>query len=71
MNVEFGLTAGQDIELDASAFLLNADGKLESDADVIFSGNLKHGSGSVEYSDRTFSFDGYQFWQSLRRAHSP
>lgn len=61
MNIEFGLTEGQDIELDASAFLLNADGKLESDEDVVSVDNPVHKSGSIEYSDRKFSFDGYVF----------
>ena len=40
---------GKDFDLDASIFLLNADGKVNSDDDFVFYGNLKHVSGSVEH----------------------
>ncbi len=40
---------GYDFDLDAAAFLLGADGKVASDADFVFYGNLKHSSGSVEH----------------------
>ena len=40
---------GKDFDLDASAFLLTASGKVRSDADFVFYGNLKHESGSVEH----------------------
>ena len=40
---------GADFDLDASVFLLGANGKVASDADFIFYGNLKHASGSVEH----------------------
>ena len=38
---------GADFDLDASAFLLNAEGKCANDGDFIFYGNLKHASDSV------------------------
>lgn len=40
---------GKDFDLDASVFLLGADGKVRKDADFVFYGNLKHESGSVEH----------------------
>ena len=40
---------GKDFDLDASAFLLGAGGKVASDDDFVFYGNLKHKSGSVEH----------------------
>ena len=40
---------GKDFDLDASVFLLNASGKVNSDDDFVFYGNLKHVSGSVEH----------------------
>ena len=40
---------GKDFDLDAAAFLLGGAGKVNSDADFIFYGNLKHASGSVEH----------------------
>ncbi|MBR7025522.1 MAG: TerD family protein [Selenomonadaceae bacterium] len=40
---------GSDFDLDASVFLLNASGKVNSDDDFVFYGNLKHVSGSVEH----------------------
>ena len=40
---------GKDFDLDASVFLLNAGGKVNSDDDFVFYGNLKHVSGSVEH----------------------
>lgn len=39
---------GFDFDLDASAFLLDADGKAASEADFIFYGNKEHSSGSVK-----------------------
>lgn len=41
---------GKNFDLDASAFLLNKDGKLESGKDVVFYNNLRHSSGSVIHS---------------------
>ena len=40
---------GKDFDLDSSVFMLGANGKVASDADFIFYGNLKHASGSVEH----------------------
>ena len=40
---------GKDFDLDASVFLLGAEGKVNSDDDFVFYGNLKHVSGSVEH----------------------
>ena len=40
---------GKDFDLDASVFMLGANGKVRSDADFVFYGNLKHESGSVEH----------------------
>ena len=40
---------GSDFDLDAAAFLLNGQGKVNSDDDFIFYQNLKHASGSVEH----------------------
>ena len=40
---------GKDFDLDASVFLLGASGKVASDDDFVFYGNLKHKSGSVEH----------------------
>ena len=40
---------GSDFDLDAAAFLLNGTGKVNSDGDFVFYGNLKHASGSVEH----------------------
>lgn len=40
-------TDGADFDLDASAFLLNASGKVRADTDFIFYNNLKSSDGSV------------------------
>lgn len=40
---------GSDFDLDTAAFLLSGAGKVASDADFVFYGNLKHASGSVEH----------------------
>ena len=42
-------TTGQDFDLDASALLLNAAGKVPSDANFVFFNNLKSPDGSVEH----------------------
>ena len=41
---------GADFDLDASAFLLSASGKVSSDSDFVFYGNEKHASGGVIYA---------------------
>ena len=43
-------TDGADFDLDASAFMLNAQGKVRSDADFIFYNQLKSPDGSVEHT---------------------
>lgn len=40
---------GSDFDLDAAAFLLGDSGKVSSQGDFVFYGNLKHTSGSVEH----------------------
>jgi len=46
---EFILSAPLNFEIDATAFLLDKNGKVLNDEDFIFYGNLKHSSGGVEY----------------------
>ncbi|HRD66186.1 MAG TPA: TerD family protein [Candidatus Competibacter sp.] len=43
-------TDGVDFDLDASAFLLDASGKVRSDADFIFYNQLKSACGSVQHT---------------------
>jgi len=42
-------TDGADFDLDAVAFLVNAEGKVSADSDFIFYNNLKSACGSVEH----------------------
>ncbi|MDO5296572.1 MAG: TerD family protein [bacterium] len=51
---------GGDFDLDASAFLVTESGKVASQKDFIFYGNLKHESGAVEHmgDNRTGSGEG-------------
>lgn len=53
-------TDGKEFDLDASAFLLTATGKVRSDADFIFYNQLKSSEGSVEHTgdNRTGAGDG-------------
>jgi len=53
-------TDGSAFDLDASAFLLNAAGKVRSEADFIFYNQLKSADGSVEHTgdNRTGAGDG-------------
>ncbi len=51
-------TDGQDFDLDASAFLLTASGKVRSDADFIFYNQLKSVDGSVEHTGDNRTGDG-------------
>ena len=53
-------TDGQDFDLDASAFLVAASGKVRNDADFIFYNQLKAADGSVEHTgdNRTGEGDG-------------
>ncbi|NJN47345.1 MAG: TerD family protein, partial [Candidatus Competibacteraceae bacterium] len=43
-------TDGSEFDLDASAFMLNAGGKVRSDADFIFYNQLRSVEGSVEHT---------------------
>ena len=43
-------TEGAGFDLDASLFMLKADGKVRSDSDFIFYNNLKSADGSVEHA---------------------
>lgn len=49
---------GFDFDLDAAAFLLGANGKVSSDADFVFYGNLKDASGAVEHMGDNLTGDG-------------
>ena len=49
---------GTDFDLDASAFLLNAQGKARQDTDFIFYNNLKSPDGSVEHTGDNRTGDG-------------
>ncbi|MCQ4726230.1 TerD family protein [Anaerotignum faecicola] len=51
---------GGSFDLDSAAFMLGDSGKVGSDADFIFYGNLKHPSGSVQHmgDNRTGEGDG-------------
>ncbi|MCL2053065.1 MAG: TerD family protein [Oscillospiraceae bacterium] len=49
---------GSDFDLDASAFLTGESGKVQSDADFVFYGNLKHASDSVEHTGDNLTGDG-------------
>ena len=49
---------GADFDLDASAFLLGANGKVIRDEDFVFYGNLKHASGAVEHMGDNLTGEG-------------
>lgn len=49
---------GHDFDLDASAFLCGDSGKVQSDSDFVFYGNLKHASGSVEHTGDNLTGEG-------------
>jgi len=49
---------GFDFDLDAAAFLLNANGKVNEDEDFIFYNNLKHKSGAVEHMGDNLTGEG-------------
>ena len=44
--------------MDAAAFLLGADGKVITDAEFVFYGNLKHNSGAVEHMGDNLTGEG-------------
>ena len=47
-----------DFDLDAIAFLLGANGKVQTDADMVFYNNLKHSSGAVEHMGDNLTGEG-------------
>ncbi len=49
---------GSAFDLDAAAFLLGEDGKVKSEADFVFYGNLKHASEAVEHLGDNLTGDG-------------
>ncbi len=49
VNLGWNTNGNANFDLDSSAFLLGADGKVTNDADFIFYNNLKHKSGAVEH----------------------
>ncbi|UNL83023.1 TerD family protein [Priestia koreensis] len=53
-------SGGHDFDLDASAFLTNASGKVENDEEFVFYNNLKSPTGAVEHTgdNRTGEGDG-------------
>ena len=51
-------TTGTDFDLDASALLLNAAGKVASDANFVFFNNLKSADGSVEHTGDNLTGEG-------------
>ena len=51
-------TTGTDFDLDASAIMTNADGKVLSDAHFIFFNNLKSPDGSVEHTGDNLTGEG-------------
>lgn len=59
-------TDGADFDLDASAFLLSANGKVRSDNDFIFYNNLKSHCGSVEHTGDNRTGDGDGDDESLK-----
>ena len=60
MGWDIRATDGADFDLDASAFLCKADGKVRQDQDFVFYNNLKSVEGSVEHTgdNRTGAGDG-------------
>ena len=51
-------TTGTDFDLDASAILTNAEGKVSSDANFVFFNNLKSPDGSVEHTGDNLTGEG-------------
>ena len=49
---------GADFDLDAAAFLLGENGKVQGDSDFVFYGNLKHKSGAVEHTGDNLTGEG-------------
>ncbi|WP_374983300.1 TerD family protein [Streptomyces fradiae] len=51
-------TTGTDFDLDASALLLNAQGKVATDGNFVFFNNLKSSDGSVEHTGDNLTGEG-------------
>lgn len=51
-------SSGNDFDLDASAFLLGANGKVRNDEDFIFYGNLKSPDGAVTHTGDNLTGEG-------------
>ncbi|HMJ77171.1 MAG TPA: TerD family protein [Iamia sp.] len=51
-------TDGADYDLDASLFMLNAEGRVRADSDFIFYNNLKSTDGSVEHTGDNLTGEG-------------
>jgi len=49
---------GHDFDLDASAFLTGANGKVQSDKDFVFYGHLNHASGAVDHTGDNLTGEG-------------
>ena len=49
---------GADFDLDASAFMLGANGKVQNDSDFVFYHNLKHYSGAVTHTGDNLTGEG-------------
>ncbi|MBR0202883.1 MAG: TerD family protein [Synergistaceae bacterium] len=49
---------GADFDLDASAFLLGSNGKVQNDLDFIFYNNLRHSSGAVIHTGDNLTGEG-------------
>lgn len=54
----FGGGGAPDIDCDASVFMLNGDDKIQAKGDIIYFGNLKHSSGSVNHMGDNLTGDG-------------
>ena len=54
----FGGGAGNEIDCDASVIMLDANNKFTKKEDVVFFGNLKHPSGSIQHMGDNLTGDG-------------
>lgn len=59
-------TDGQDFDLDASAFLLGANGKVRSPEDFVFYNNLRAAGGAIEHTGDNRTGDGDGDDESLK-----
>lgn len=50
--------SGADFDLDASAFILGANGKCRTERDFVFYGNLEHPSGAVKHMGDNLTGEG-------------